>query len=156
MVTIESLNYTALIKNDLLTDWENLTHSKDIFLEKEYERLKRVYKDHAFMSEDIIRGMATKKTRSLNDEVIQWLNENVKPSSDKAMKDQPQGWAMGNDHYRATDDHNRLSIWFLRRRDAMAFIKRWSVHKKPTTFFNYFTEERKELFEGKLVKIKQF
>ena len=44
-----------------------------------------------------------------------------------------------------------LTLWFLRRRDAMKFIKEWSTHKKPTTYCNYFKDDRRTLVNGKLV-----
>jgi hypothetical protein len=89
----------------------------------------------------------------LKQEVIDWLNENVaddpKPYDDQVAN----GWCMGNDSYRGKGSLMDVSLFFYRRRDALAFVKRWSVHKKCTTYFDYFKEIRKELIDGKLVRI---
>lgn len=61
---------------------------------------------------------------TLNDEVTEWLNENIKPSTDKRRIDMPQGW-MIYDPY-VTEQGTSVTIFFLRRTDAMAFKLRWS------------------------------
>jgi hypothetical protein len=91
-------------------------------------------------------------------DVIAWLNDNVKDVKlHKWKKDRNQsskGWAVGTDKY---NSQNPLSFgfFFQRRRDGMAFIKRWSVHKQPVNYLQYFTDTRKELdFKtGKLVRV---
>ena len=79
----------------------------------------------------------TETTKNLKPEVLLWLEENVKDSTDKAMKDHPKGWDIGSDEYRSRN-FQQISIFFLRRRDAFAFIKRWSKYKKTNYFLQLF------------------
>lgn len=60
---------------------------------------------------------------TLKQEVIDWLNENVKDSTDKIRKDMPQGWMM----YDPMRVHQttEVSVFFLRGSDAVAFKLRW-------------------------------
>ena len=81
------------------------------------------------------RNMATRDTMVLNDKVFKWLLKNVKNNA----KDGTKGFCVG------TDAYNDFYIFFYRRSDAMKFIKRWSSHKKPTTYFDYFKGIRREL-----------
>ena len=80
-------------------------------------------------------------TQRLKPEVIQWLTENIKDRDNKKHK---QGWAVGTDEYNS-DSGVSFSIFFERQRDAMNFIKRWSSHKKPVHYLNYFKDIRREL-----------
>ena len=82
----------------------------------------------------------------LQGEVLDWLHENIADTADG------KGWCIGSDEYRC-DDMFGLSIWFVRKRDAMKFAKRWSSYGNLTTYFDYFNEVRKELQDGKLVEI---
>ena len=61
---------------------------------------------------------------TLKQEVIDWLNENVKDSTDKIRKDMPQGW-MIYDPMRVHQT-TEVSVFFLRGSDAVAFKLRWS------------------------------
>ena len=85
---------------------------------------------------------------TLKTNVIKWL-KNVRPPVDD-REEQFEGWAMGNDEHRGRNLHH-LNIWFYRRRDALNFIKEFSVHKKPTAYYDSFADVRKILFAGKMV-----
>ena len=61
---------------------------------------------------------------TLKQEVIDWLNENVRDSTDKIRKDMPQGW-MIYDPMRVHQT-TEVSVFFLRGSDAVAFKLRWS------------------------------
>lgn len=61
---------------------------------------------------------------TLKQEVIDWLNENVKDSTDKLRKDMPQGW-MIYDPMRVHQT-TEVSVFFLRGSDAVAFKLRWT------------------------------
>lgn len=85
-------------------------------------------------------------TNNLRQEVIDWLNENIKDTSkpyggNKTTK----AWCIGNYRYRCTDSSSSFSIFFQRKKDAMAFIKRWSKWEKPINYCQYFTDVRKKL-----------
>jgi len=87
----------------------------------------------------------------LRSDVLRWLHDNVKP---RRGWDQPAGWAIGNEDYTSCDTLS-FSFFFHRETDAMKFIRKWSVHKKPVSFLNYFKDDRRELKDGKLVKVKR-
>jgi hypothetical protein len=133
------------------TDWDKLVYEKDnVFLQDEYDHWKEIAKDNPDegYTEAFITRVATKSgIPCLKPVVIEWLNENV--ADCPKNKEQPQGWAMGNDSYRSKGSVD-ITIWFYRRRDAMKFIKVWSVYEKPTTYLNYFKDDYRELYEGKL------
>lgn len=61
---------------------------------------------------------------TLKQEVIDWLNENIRDSTDKIRKDMPQGW-MIYDPMRVHQT-TEVSVFFLRGSDAVAFKLRWS------------------------------
>lgn len=82
-----------------------------------------------------------KTYRQLKPEVFDWLEENVKNQSKKL-----KGWCCGNKEYNSHSSEG-FSLFFYRRRDALNFIKTWSVHKKPTETYNQNTYVNKVLDE---------
>jgi len=66
----------------------------------------------------------TDRSATLKQEVIDWLNENVKDSTVKIRKDMPQGW-MIYDPMRVYET-TQVTVFFLRKSDALAFVLRWS------------------------------
>lgn len=113
-------------------DWKALVTEREVELPKS--------KTHPFGEIMIVPD--------LNPSALSWLEENVQ---DRKNEDNNKGWCIGNEKYRSRGALS-LSIFFHRRRDAMKFIKTWSVHKKPVRYFNYFTDIKKKInFEtGKL------
>lgn len=71
--------------------------------------------------------------RKLKPEVFEWLSNNI--PDDK--------WAVGTDAYNRLNELN-FYIFFQSSRDALKFIKHWSVFKKPLHYLNYFTDNRRE------------
>ncbi len=133
-----------------LVDWNNLVVEEDeVFIQEDYDRaVAWAKKSKHEYSPDYPTLAATKYgVPNLKPEVLQWLHENVKDCA--SNKEQPQGWAIGNESYRATNTTD-ITIWFYRRGDAMKFIKEWSQYKKPTTYLNYFKDDYRELYDGKL------
>ena len=146
-------------------DWKTLLEFKDNFW------CQDVYDEHmARFASDAYKSKERKSTPEqnerfakfdatkygvpfLNQEVIDWLNENVMDAA-KPYEQPANGWCMGDDSYRASGSSMDFALFFHRRKDAMAFVKRWSVHKKCTTYFDYFKEIRKELIGDKLVKVQ--
>lgn len=85
-------------------------------------------------------------TPNLKPEVIDWLNQHVEDSSKPYCGNTTvKAWCIGSSEYRKTDSCSSFSIFFQRRKDAMAFIKRWSKWKKPLHYWQYFTDVRKAL-----------
>ena len=145
--------------DDICPDWEAVTTSKMIISPKELEqnhkmnaRWKKEKGEFLWKDQESLEEASKRTVPVLRDYVIDWLHANVRHSSDAKMRHQPQGWAFGSEEYRLTDSI-RFTIWFLRRRDALNFIKRWSIHKKPTSYYNSFTGDNRELVDGKLVAV---
>ncbi len=92
-------------------------------------------------------------------DVLKWLETNVKDRKlnkyEKEQGDSAKGWAIGTDEYNSSNTIS-FSFFFEREKDGMAFIKQWSIYKKPTYYLQYFKDIRKELnpLTGKLCKIK--
>ena len=116
-------------------DWLNLTEQFDYYDEERY-RENRGFASLKNITDDVLKQMAIKKARRLKPEVLEWLNNNVKERKDE---DYTQGWCCGNEDYLAFNSMS-ISIFFHRKAEALAFIKHWSVHKKPSSFFDYFKQ----------------
>ena len=88
----------------------------------------------------------------INKEVVEWLGANIKKDKDGSVQ-----WCIGTDDYNSKDSLG-YTLFFCRISDAVKFVKAWSVYKKPTSYFNYFTEDRRELNmeTGKLEKVDRF
>lgn len=142
-------------------DWGRLLDFKDVWVQEEYDKWMAHFNSDQYTREitnnsqkRIAESAATKRdVPFLKQEVIDWLNENV-ADDPNPYKQVAKGWCMGNDAYRGGGSGMDFALFFYRRSDAMAFVKRWSVHGKCTTYFDYFKEIRKELIDGKLVRIK--
>lgn len=155
MVTVEHGSRFSKAFDRSKEDWENLTE-KHIGLDKEeYERRRKFdsFKDY---SDEELKNISTVSYRKLKPEVLAWLEANVK---DRRDSEQPKGWCVGNDDYHMRGRYeNSINVFFERRLDALAFIKEFSVYKKPTTYFDYFKEIKKELNleTNTLQVVKQF
>jgi hypothetical protein len=133
-------------KHGINPDWIALIDVIDQIDTEKYERYKARGKDYP--PKEFVAECPT-----LKPEVLAWLHENIKPPKSPAdLKEDQWGWAMGNPSYRIRGMIG-LNLWFYRRSDAMAFIRTWSVYKKPTSYFNYFSGYRWTL--GKNGKIKK-
>lgn len=136
-------------------DWKNLIYTKDVsgplspndmnIIQKHTEKMVergRSFEEIAEYTNILAEHYATNyNVPHLNQEVIDWLNENTQTYQ---RSENTHAWAIGNDDYRSRDT-NSLTIWFERKIDAMKFIRTWSSHKKPTTYFNYFKDDRRYL-----------
>lgn len=70
-----------------------------------------------------IRFSYTEKIPTLKPKVISWLNEYVPESTDKNRSDMKQGWMIY--HPNLTLERTSVSVFFLRRIDALAFKLAW-------------------------------
>lgn len=82
-----------------------------------------------------------KDVPNFNPDVLKWLEDNVK---DCARGLEVKGWCIGSPEYRLLNT-THLSVFFQRRKDAMAFIKEFSTYKKPIIYHHYFNDVRKKL-----------
>lgn len=121
-------------------DWIQIVDEEaETFLD---ERLKKICEE---INEE--RGRETKEREyrrsapKLKPHVLKWLEDNV---ADRKGEECNKGWCIGSAQYRATDDLS-MTVFFHRKRDAMAFIKAFSKYKKPVSYCQYFTDDRKKL-----------
>lgn len=129
-------------------DWSSLMTSKAYF-DEEYaiesaQRMEAIWKKNSreYTDEDLKdykEMVGTKEIHILKPEIMEWLKENVPDTKEG------KGWCVGSDHYTATDSGMSYPVFFQRRKDAMAFIKRWSKWKRPLYYTQYFTDIRKKL-----------
>jgi hypothetical protein len=137
-------------------DWLAVIDEVTFLSQTEYNRNAEVFRLMAErgsavdVTEEQLQSMSLRSAPEPRAEVLAWLEANVANVKDA---DQPQGWCMGNRDYRYGGAVGELTFWFRRRRDAMAFIRRWSEHGKPTSYLNYFKDDYRELRDGKLTKV---
>lgn len=73
--------------------------------------------------------------------VLIWLNQNVK----KTHRNE-HGWCIGDENYRKHEfSESGFSLFFYRRKDALNFIKTFSLYKKPTQTYSQRTYILKKL-----------
>lgn len=85
---------------------------------------------------------------SLKPEIFKWLEENVKDE-----KDGVKGWCCCSEK-NAVENYFTYDLFFYRRKDAMNFIKTWSIHKRATKTYNQdtYVEKILDLKTNKLIK----
>ena len=143
-------------------DWSNLIEMrKDFFDEKNYQdsldfkrRLEKEF-NKDFDESTFSKELFIKEGKYLKQEVIEWLNENVK---DKIFADENtpledrKGWAIGNVGFRHKEDG--VTIFFERQLDALKFIRKFSIFKEPTQYFDYFEDKQSiEMHPKKILDI---
>lgn len=95
------------------------------------------------------------ETTGLNQEVIDWLNDNIEDRkfvSEDCEIQERKAWAIGDDKYNSNTPWE-FKLFFARQKDALKFIKEWSIYKKPTFYFDYFHSDRRELDINELISI---
>lgn len=123
-------------------DWDSLVSKVYYFSHELYESnlrykaaLNKLGKD---ISDEEIKSISYRESTYLKDEVLVWLNTNIKDSGSG------EGWCIGTPEYNSSC-RSALNIFFYRRSDAMKFIKEFSKYKKPTVYFDYFKSKKREL-----------
>jgi hypothetical protein len=139
-----SPDWKAMISINKVIDQDRLYFDK-----KFYSKKKHAGK----FTDQQLEEMAMTDCPTPNAAVTDWLTANVALETAKRTNGNGKGWAMGNDRYRTRQSYGQLTFWFYRRSDAMKFIKEWSVHKQPTSYCNYFKDDRRKLIDGKLTKV---
>lgn len=122
-------------------DW-NLLEEFECLDQSRYDHLRASDKFQDRTDEEL-RQMCMGESKRLRPEVMQWLLDNVQETQSNSRRGDP-GFCVGSDSYNCRDFMS-FNIFFYRRSDALKFIKQWSSHKKPTTYFDYFKGIRKEL-----------
>lgn len=138
--------FLITINKDVDKEFEDMLVTKKVFMEEDYNRyvscmkkaLPEVY--ISIVEKDSFKKGFYKKYNALSEEVLQWLMDNVEDNKEGKT------WCIGDDNYLSTGyAQQTFTFFFKRRKDAMAFVKHWSKYKKPTTYFDYFRDKRKEL-----------
>ena len=153
IVTIERYLEDDDIWDDKPTkDWKNTVVDIDEYIDE--KAMKEYMKKRPKLDEKAARLLFLRETRRLRPKVVNWLNENVKPIPRPKKDELPHGWCMGNDSFNSNENLS-FRIFFYRKSDAIKFIEHWSEYKKPTGYFNYFKNIKKELDmeTGRLIKV---
>lgn len=120
-------------------DWNNIFEKKTIFSEEKYEFHMRCMENVSSIDEksknEFAKDNAYKDINYPKKEVLDWLYENI---PDKK-------WCIGSDSYISDDSACSFSFFFQRKKDAMAFIKKWSKWQKPVNYRQYFKDVTKVL-----------
>ena len=120
----------------MVTIRDRLSHAVNTPIEKDWTNLisKHELPDAGVLS--------TGYTYRLKPEVFKWLEDNV-PDTRDITNGRGKGFCVGTDLYYSRV-YGEFNIFFCRRSDALNFIKQFSCYKKPTTYFDYFNDIRKE------------
>ena len=141
---IYDCRYILTIEKGVDPEFDELLEDAKFFSQEDYDMFADMYKDNKEYRDLIVsKEMAMRNTYRLNRTPMEWLNNNVK---NRVGETYPQGWAIGSDAYnRSSYAQGAFDIFFHRKRDLMNFIKEFSKYKKPTFYFDYFNDTRKEL-----------
>lgn len=131
-----------LTRNDIL---EN-NHEKNIF-----EITNKINPDFT----NLVKKRNYENTiYDLNQDVINWLNENIKDvknidGTEIKEINERKGWCIGNEDFIART--NEMKIFFKRELDALKFIREFSIFKEPIFYFDYFSEDRRNMDLNKYI-----
>lgn len=147
-------------------DFNQLTEYKKFFDKEEALQQMKVLKEimtekgEEFNEDEFLskyKELSRRKTITLKSEIIDWLNENIRDrvityKETKSPLANTKGWAIGDDKYNSSQSYE-LNIFFARQIDALKFIRKFSIFKDPTFYFDYFHDERRELEANLIIDI---
>lgn len=107
-ITIQKIGKDKSYYDEPEKDWSNLTAQGKFFDEEEYNKLVE-FESTKEIPKERLKVWAMKSFPKLKDEVIEWLNENVKDSKEG------KGWCCGDESYLATNPLS-IHIFFTERR----------------------------------------
>lgn len=142
-IEIDDFDFNRLTEKRKFFDQE----SWDDRLEFYKERAEKAGKEFKESDHEYAKIADTKDTVFLKQKVVDWLNENIKDKKDtdeNTPENERKGWAIGNDKYNSNQSY-RINVFFDRQKDALKFIRKWSIYKDPTFYFDYFHDERREM-----------
>ena len=146
IIHTKTLGYDDNVKDP---DFDLLLDKRTFFDVEDYERMVEIHKGSKYEHIILDKKFFNRKTPVLKPHVQEWLNENVLPRP--KCNGNTNGWCMGNDSYNYKN--SGFSVFFHRKRDAMNFIKHFSVFGKPTCYFDYFKDKRSEMNPDQIKKI---
>lgn len=126
-------------------------HYVNIDMYDEYPEENVDWKTIGYIKEEPTEDGLVDEVPYLKDEVLDWLNNLPDLKRDYFKNGTLAAWCIPNKESRILSSVE-FAIFFGRRKDAMAFIKKFSVYKKPTSYCNYFKGDWRTLVDGKLVK----
>lgn len=123
-------------------DWNQVIDesAEEWFDEEAFNRMKSYFLEKGH-DEDMLKGAFVKEVPNLRQDILSWLAENVADRKDPECE---KGWCIGSNDYRSSEVTS-FSVFFHRRKDAMAFIRNFSQYKKPVHYCQYFSDVRKKL-----------
>lgn len=148
-------------------DFTNLVQEKLFFNEKNFKECAEMEKKH--LSKDLGRDLTREEIKkiedsykkddfdlsyTLNPNIIEWLNENVKDfknfdGTNVEDINERKGWCIGNDE--AISKNDEFTIFFKRELDALKFIREFSIFKEPIFYFDYFSDDRRNMDLNKYI-----
>jgi len=136
-------------KNKSNLDWNNSVIEFEFFNKRELKEFTEKDKEKAkeFTTSELNGSMFKRISFTLKQEIIDWLNDNiedVKNSDENTPIEKRKGWAIGNKYYNFKQGY-QIDIIFTRQLDAIEFIKKWSIYKKPISYIDSFNEDRREI-----------
>lgn len=158
-IDTDSLGYNQQLKDP---DFERLTIKQHFFDENKYEEnitfrkelFESLGKEFSEKNIEIEKKLATKIIRTLKPEVLEWLEKNIEDKlfvDEKVSEGNKKGWCIGSSSYISRNEH--LTIFFARQIDALRFINEFSIFKKPTFYFDYFRDDRREMSPKDILQV---
>lgn len=122
---------------------------KEFRIGRKLTNLEKEKYEKEFMNKDDFFNLSY----TLKQNVLEWLNENVKDvlnlENQKLDINESKAWAIGNNEYISRNDH--FTIFFKRELDALKFIREFSIFKEPIFYFDYFSEDRRNMDLNKYI-----
>lgn len=135
----------SILEEHEVDDWNSIIDDEveSYFSQREYNVAKKHYPTY---DEEKLIKCCTHLAPNLKSHVLEWLEANIKDRPAKQTDDgeSPKGWCIGSANYRGKNPYS-FTVFFYRKRDAMAFIREFSVYKKPVHYCQYFSDVRKSL-----------
>jgi hypothetical protein len=132
-----------ITKTDMLEDNENNECEKLIKIENP---------DFKNLIETTSEGFY--EINTLKKEVIDWLNLNIKDIKNESEKNinAIKGWCVENKEGLKLNC-GEVKIYFKRQEDALRFIRKWSIFKEPLFYFDYLSDDRRNMDLNKIIYI---
>lgn len=123
-------------------DWPKIIddEAERFFDERKYNTYVKVSKE-LYPDDEVKKEHFYDYAPNLKPHVLKWLEDNVK---DRKDPDCEKGWCIGSNSFRAANPIE-LTVFFHRRNDALAFVRKFSKYKKPVNYCQYFADDRKKL-----------
>lgn len=136
--TIEIRSTADCIPANVDANWDRVITEKLEIVEMDDSELIAKYAAQLSISKAKAKEILARRVHYpvLKDKVVDWLNTNVAPSTDINRANFPNGWVTYSKDALIQGPSSSFTLFFLRRRDALKFIKVWSVTGKPTSMFS--------------------